>query len=90
LEEIKTLFCFYDSKVPLRSLNKFFLEYSFVLSFIGRLELEAMLQKGVKIEIEALSTCSISFFIGRIHPPDDQTRKVFMRLDKAALITNYS
>jgi DNA topoisomerase VI subunit A len=61
LGEIKTLFCFYDSKVPLRSLKKFFLEYSFVLSFIGRLELEAMLQKGVKIEIEALSTCSISF-----------------------------
>jgi meiotic recombination protein SPO11 len=27
----------------------------------GRSELEAMLQKGVKFEIEALSACSISF-----------------------------
>jgi hypothetical protein len=32
-KRLKALFGFYDSKVPLRSLKKFFLEYSFVLSF---------------------------------------------------------
>jgi hypothetical protein len=32
-KRLKALFGFYDSKVPLRSLKNFFLEYSFVLSF---------------------------------------------------------
>jgi hypothetical protein len=42
------------------SLSFFFLNFTCILSF-DRSELEAMLQKGVKFEIEALSANSISF-----------------------------